>query len=389
MHNTSAKAETAVLVALITDAQDEPTTQVYLDELAFLASTLDIKVLKTFTQRLPRPHGSTFVGKGKLEEIVAYVRTHEVDMLIFDDDLQPSQVRNLEKELNGEKEENAKVKILDRSLLILDIFAHRAQTTQARTQVELAQYQYLLPRLTRMWSHLSKQKGGIGMRGPGEKELETDRRIIKDKINILRDKLEKIDQQGVTRRKARERMVRVALVGYTNVGKSTLMRLLSKADVFAENKLFATVDSTVRKVVLNQVPFLLTDTVGFIRKLPTLLIESFKSTLAEIVEADILLHVADLSSPHCYEQIDVVNETLQEIGAGDKTTIIVFNKADLITSELEETWQTKAYNYQDTIRISALQKQNIDQLRQMIYSLASEKFYAIFPNFLAQPIVEE
>ena len=387
MFQTGKKTETAVLVALITDTQDEPTTQVYLDELAFLASTLDIKVLKSYTQKLPRPHGATFVGKGKLEEIVAYVRTHEVDMLIFDDDLQPSQVRNLEKELNGEKEENAKVKILDRSLLILDIFAHRAKTTQAHTQVELAQYQYLLPRLTRMWTHLSKQKGGIGMRGPGEKELETDRRIIKDKIALLREKLSKIEQQSATRRKARERMVRVALVGYTNVGKSTLMRLLSKADVFAENKLFATVDSTVRKVVLNEIPFLLTDTVGFIRKLPTLLIESFKSTLAEIVEADILLHVADLSSPHCYEQIDVVNQTLQEIGAGDKPSIIVFNKADLVNPEQEETWKAHEYNYQHTIRISALQKQNIQALRQMIYTLSAEKFYSIFPNFLHQPTV--
>jgi GTP-binding protein HflX len=388
MYSTAKKNETAVLVALITDTQDEPTTQVYLDELAFLATTLEIEVKKTFTQRLPRPHSATFLGKGKLEDLVMYVKANNIDMVIFDDDLQPSQVRNLEKELNGEKIEGAKVKILDRSLLILDIFAHRAQTTQAHTQVELAQYQYLLPRLTRMWTHLSKQKGGIGMRGPGEKELETDRRIVKDKISLLREKLLKIEQQSATRRKSRERMVRVALVGYTNVGKSTLMRLLSKADVFAENKLFATVDSTVRKVVLNDVPFLLTDTVGFIRKLPTLLIESFKSTLAEIVEADILLHIADLSSPHCYEQIDVVNQTLQEIGAGDKPTIIVFNKADLVNPEDAETWQAREYNYQHTLRISALQKQNIDQLRQMIYSLASEKFYAIYPNFLQRPIVE-
>lgn len=388
MYSTAKKNETAVLVALITDTQDEPTTQVYLDELAFLATTLEIEVKKTFTQRLPRPHSATFLGKGKLEDLVMYVKANNIDMVIFDDDLQPSQVRNLEKELNGEKIEGAKVKILDRSLLILDIFAHRAQTTQAHTQVELAQYQYLLPRLTRMWTHLSKQKGGIGMRGPGEKELETDRRIVKDKISLLREKLLKIEQQSATRRKSRERMVRVALVGYTNVGKSTLMRLLSKADVFAENKLFATVDSTVRKVVLNDVPFLLTDTVGFIRKLPTLLIESFKSTLAEIVEADILLHIADLSSPHCYEQIDVVNQTLQEIGAGDKPTIIVFNKADLVNPEDVETWQAREYNYQHTLRISALQKQNIDQLRQMIYSLASEKFYAIYPNFLQRPNLE-
>jgi GTP-binding protein HflX len=388
MYETALKNETAVLVALITDTQDEPTTQVYLDELAFLATTLNIKVQKHFTQRLPRPHTSTFVGKGKLEEIVEFVRVKGIDMVIFDDDLQPSQVRNLEKAFNGENVDNAKIKILDRSLLILDIFSHRAQTTQARTQVELAQYQYLLPRLTRMWSHLSKQKGGIGMRGPGEKELETDRRIVKDKISILRDKLTKIEQQSATRRKTRERMVRVALVGYTNVGKSTLMRLLSKADVFAENKLFATVDSTVRKVVLNQIPFLLTDTVGFIRKLPTLLIESFKSTLAEIVEADILLHVADLSSPHCYEQIDVVNQTLLEIGVEDKPTIIVFNKADLVNPEQMETWESKEYNFQNTIRISALQKQNIDSLRQMIYSMASEKFYAIYPNFLQNPILQ-
>ena len=331
---------------------------------------------------MAKPLGATFVGKGKLEEIVTYVNRHAIDMVIFDDDLQPSQVRNLEQALNGEREEDAKCKILDRSLLILDIFAHRAQSTQARTQVELAQYQYLLPRLTRMWTHLSKQKGGIGMRGPGEKELETDKRIIKDKIALLKDKLSKIDQQSTTRRKARERMVRIALVGYTNVGKSTLMRLLAKADVFAENKLFATVDSTVRKVVLNEIPFLLTDTVGFIRKLPTLLIESFKSTLAEIVEADILLHVADMSSPHCQEQIEIVNQTLISIGATDKAMILVLNKADLVEEGAPLGFVDKATHQ---IHISALKKQNIDTLRQTIYSLAAERFYEIFPNFLQRP----
>jgi GTP-binding protein HflX len=382
---TKKPAEKAVLVALIQDKQSEETTQIYLDELAFLSKTLDIQVIKSFTQKLSKPDTRTFIGKGKLEEVLECVRKHEADMVIFDDDLSPSQVRNLEQIINeGDSAEDAKCKILDRSLLILDIFVHRAKTTQARTQVELAQYQYLLPRLTRMWTHLSKQKGGIGMRGPGEKEIETDRRIIKDKIALLKENLKKIEQQSATRRKARERMVRVALVGYTNVGKSTLMRLLSKSEVFAENKLFATVDSTVRKVVLNEVPFLLSDTVGFIRKLPTLLIESFKSTLAEIIEADILLHVADISTPYCEEQIEIVHKTLAELGAADKPTILVFNKVDL----LEENEGSLGYLLKENervVRISATEKQNIDTLRQTIYDLAAEKFYSIFPNFLQKP----
>lgn len=376
--------ETAVLVAMIQDKQNEETTKAYLDELAFLAETLNLKVVETFTQRLHKPDSKTFLGKGKLQEVIDYVKIHKIDMVIFDDDLNFSQIRNLERAINGEVIDKAECKILDRSLLILDIFSSRAQTTQAKTQVELAQYQYLLPRLTRMWSHLSKQKGGIGMRGPGEKELETDRRIVKDKISLLKDKLKIIDKQSATRRKARERMVRLALVGYTNVGKSTLMQLLSKSDVFAENKLFATVDSTVRKVVLNQVPFLLTDTVGFIRKLPTLLIESFKSTLDEIKEADILLHVADISTPFCEEQIEIVNRTLVEIGAGDKPTILIFNKIDLID---DPTIHLPFYerDNQRIIRVSATNQENIQELKQLIFDLASEKYYKIYPNMLQKP----
>jgi GTPase len=383
MYETAQKAETAVLVAVISDRQNEESTKIYLEELAFLAKTINIQVAKAFTQKLGKPDTRTFVGKGKLADIVTYVVDNEIDMVIFDDDLSPSQVRNLEIELNGgNTEEQAKIKILDRSLLILDIFSVRAQTVQARTQVELAQYQYLYPRLTRMWTHLSKQKGGIGMRGPGEKELETDRRIIKEKIALLKEKLKEIDKQSVTRRKSRDKMVRLALVGYTNVGKSTLMQLLAKADVFAENKLFATVDSTVRKVVLKNLPFLLTDTVGFIRKLPTLLIESFKSTLDEIIEADILLHVADISSPHCEEQIEVVNKTLVEIGAGNKPTILILNKIDLVDGDVQNPPLTDWEQEPLTIRISAGKQQNIEQLREMIFQLASEKYYAIFPNYI-------
>jgi GTPase len=388
---TAKKQETAVLVALITQKQPLEKTQEYLNELAFLAETSGVKTLHFFLQKLDRPDTRTFVGKGKLEEIVAYVLDKNVDMVIFDDDLSPSQVRNLEAEL--------KVKILDRSLLILNIFSARAQTTQARTQVELAQYEYILPRLTRMWSHLSKQKGGIGMRGPGEKELETDKRIVKDRIAFLRDKLDKIDKQSVTRRKDRERMVRVALVGYTNVGKSTLMRQLSKSEVFAENKLFATVDSTVRKVVLDNIPFLLTDTVGFIRKLPTKLIESFKSTLDEIREADILLHVVDISHPSYDEQIEIVNATLADIGATNKPTLLVFNKMDLYKPEMEEeeeplpedgaqlTKLKKTYisKTQDkTIFISAEKKENLNELRQILAEMVAEKHFTIFPNWFPQ-----
>lgn len=401
--STAKRKETAVLVALINQSQPEYKVEEYLDELAFLAETSGAITKKKFTQKLEKPDVTYFVGKGKLEEIQAYVQANDIDMVIFDDDLSPSQVRNVENKL--------KCKILDRSLLILNIFSIRAKTAQAKAQVELAQYQYLLPRLTRMWSHLSKQKGGIGMRGPGEKELETDRRIVRDKIALFNKKLEKIDRQNATRRKAREQVVRVALVGYTNVGKSTLMHLLSKSDVFAENKLFATVDSTVRKVVIGRIPFLLTDTVGFIRKLPHALIECFKSTLDEIREADVLLHVVDASHPSFEEQISVVNHTLAEIGVNDKPTLLVFNKVDKLMKEeranghdasedgtinnaeaeidyhppltleqLEATYMGKGSN--DAIFISAVDKLNIDKLRQAIYDKVADKYFTIYPNYV-------
>ncbi len=390
--STALRKETAVLVALINQKQPEHKTHEYLDELAFLAETSGAITLERFTQRLEKPDVTTFVGKGKLKEIEQYVNAHEVDMVIFDDDLTPSQVRNIEIAL--------KCKVLDRSLLILNIFSIRAKTAQAKSQVELAQYQYILPRLTKMWTHLSKQKGGIGMRGPGEKELETDRRIVRDRIALFSKKLEKLDKQSATRRKSRQKVVRVALVGYTNVGKSTLMRLLSKSDVFAENKLFATVDSTVRKVVINQIPFLLTDTVGFIRKLPHTLIECFKSTLDEIREADILLHVVDVSHSSFEEQIQIVNKTLAEIGTADKPTLLVFNKVDQLLSaqhklngqdngeydyqppvtleELEKTHMGQ--NGEDTIFISAEKKINVNKLRQAIYEKVADKYFTIYPN---------
>lgn len=390
---TAVKKETAVLVALINQSQPAFRVNEYLDELAFLAETSGAITLKRFTQKLEKSDVAYFVGKGKLEEIRKYVQEHQVDMVIFDDDLTPSQVRNLEREL--------KCKILDRSLLILNIFSIRAKTAQAKSQVELAQYQYLLPRLTKMWSHLSKQKGGIGMRGPGEKELETDRRIVRDKIALFNKKLEKIDKQNATRRKAREKVVRVALVGYTNVGKSTLMQLLSKTDVFAENKLFATVDSTVRKVVINEIPFLLTDTVGFIRKLPHALIECFKSTLDEIREADILLHVVDVSHPSFEEQINVVSTTLAEIDAADKPTIMVFNKIDqlmqhnghalnghedevdyhppLTLQQLESTYMGNGHH--DAVFISAAKQINLDKLREALYEKVADKYFTIYPNY--------
>ncbi|GAB4395320.1 MAG: GTPase HflX [Microscillaceae bacterium] len=380
-HLTAKPAETAVLVAVIQDRQDPITAQAHLDELAFLAQTLALNVKQTFVQRLEKPDTKTFVGKGKLMELTSFIQEQEIDIVIFDDDLSPSQVRNLERAINGTVIDEAKTKILDRSLLILDIFSHRARTVQAKTQVELAQYQYLLPRLTRMWTHLSKQKGGIGMRGPGEKELETDRRIVKDKIAFLRQKLDKIDQQSATRRKARTQTVRVALVGYTNVGKSTLMQLLSKSEVFAENKLFATVDSTVRKVVLHQLPFLLTDTVGFIRKLPTLLIESFKSTLDEITEADLLIHVADVASPDCEEQVEVVNQTLAEIGAANKPTLLVFNKLDLLPAH-ERHIKASTREYEKTLGISAHKNLHLDELRQMLYEMVAERYQVLYPNQL-------
>ncbi len=391
--STAKLAENAIIVGLITPEQNADQTKEYLDELEFLAATSGVTVLKRFTQRVQRSDQRTFVGKGKLEEITTYVLDNPVDSVIFDDDLSPSQVRNLEAAFK-------ETKVLDRSLLILNIFSQRAQTDQSKKQVELAQYQYLFPRLTRMWSHLSRQKGGIGMRGPGEKELETDKRIVQDRIAFLKKKLEKIDLQSATRRKERNRLVRVSLVGYTNVGKSTLMQRLAKTDAFAENKLFATIDSTVRKVVLGNIPFLLTDTVGFIRKLPTTLVESFKSTLDEIREADILLHVVDISHAAFEEQIKVVNETLTEIGAGDKPTVIVFNKLDKFQPESEEGLDdhlaTEAdleanlkrlkasylgKNTENVVFISATEKENLDELRDILLNLVSEKHFQIYPNW--------
>jgi len=370
-----------------------------------LADTSQINTLYTFTQKLEKPDTRTYVGKGKMQDIIAYVVDNDVDMVIFDDDLSPVQIRNIETEFAKFQHE---VKILDRSLLILNIFAMRAKTVQAKTQVELAQQQYILPRLTRMWTHLSKQRGGVGMRGPGEKELETDRRIANDRIVFLKEKLKQIDKQAFTQRKNRDRMVRVSLVGYTNVGKSTLMRRLAKAEVFAENKLFATVDATVRKVTFDTIPFLLSDTVGFIRKLPTMLIESFKSTLDEVREADILLHVVDISHPNYEEHIEVVNSTLTEIGAADKPTILVFNKIDLFSSEevVINDWEIGSGNEPEnqqsriekvtaflknsymnnpqpqTVFISAEQKENIEELRETIVKAVKEKHILIFPNWL-------
>ncbi|MFT6894673.1 MAG: GTP-binding protein HflX, partial [Algoriphagus sp.] len=319
LHDTSVKEPTAVLVSIIRQYQSEVVTAEYLDELAFLTETLGAKTVYRFTQKMEKPDIKTFVGSGKLAEILSYVTHFEVDMVIFDDDLSPSQMRNLEDEL--------KVKIYDRSLLILDIFLNRAQTAQAKTQVELARFQYLLPRLTNMWTHLERQRGGTTTRGgSGEKEIETDKRDIRNRITLLKEKLLEIEKQGETQRKGRKGIVRVAIVGYTNVGKSTLMNLITKTDILAENKLFATVDSTVRKVVFENVPFLLSDTVGFIRKLPTHLIESFKSTLEEIREADLLIHVVDISHPHFEDHIAVVTQTLNEIKAGEKPILLVFNK---------------------------------------------------------------
>ncbi|MBP6386896.1 MAG: GTPase HflX [Pseudarcicella sp.] len=404
MHSTKETQETAILVAITTQKQPERKTLEYLEELAFLAETSGVVTKKVFTQKMERPHNGTYVGKGKLEEIIAYVVDNAIDMIIFDDELSPIQVRNLESRFEALQKD---VKVLDRPLMILNIFAQRAQTIQAKTQVELAQYQYMLPRLTRMWTHLSKQKGGIGMRGPGEKELETDRRIAKDRITLLKEKLKLIDIQSNTQRKNRDRMVRVSLVGYTNVGKSTLMTKLSKSDVFAENKLFATVDSTVRKVTINNIPFLLTDTVGFIRKLPTMLVESFKSTLDEVREADILLHVVDISHPSFEEQIEVVNTILAEIGAGNKPTILVFNKIDLFEAEaleevinleeelpentqklkIERVTQFLKNSYLDTpqpqaVFVSAEQRENLEELRTAMLAQIKEKHIQIFPNWL-------
>lgn len=388
--------ERTVLVGLITARQNEQKTREYLDELAFLAETAGAVPEKVFLQKLDTPNPRTYVGKGKLDEIRQYVEDQEVGMVIFDDDLSTKQAANIEKEL--------KVKILDRTSLILDIFARRAQTATARTQVELAQYQYLLPRLTRMWTHLERQRGGIGMRGPGETQIETDRRIILDKISRLKEELRHIDRQKSIQRKNRGKLTRVALVGYTNVGKSTIMNLLSKSEVFAENKLFATLDTTVRKVIIDNLPFLLTDTVGFIRKLPTHLVDSFKSTLDEVREADLLLHVVDVSHPQFEEQIEVVNRTLAEVcNAGEKPMIMVFNKIDAFTytpkeeddltprtkeniplEEFERTWMAKTSG--NCVFVSAKEKINIEALKQMLYEKAREIHAERFPynDFLFQ-----
>ncbi len=387
-HKSSAKVvfEKAVLVGLIHGYQTEDKLKEYLDELAFLAQTAGAEVVKIFTQKLARPQRATFIGTGKLAEIAEYVEAKQADLVIFDDDLTPMQQNNIEKAL--------KCKVIDRSFLILDIFARRAQTAQAKTQVELAQLQYLLPRLRGLWTHLERQRGGIGMRGPGEQEIETDRRIVKEKIARLKQKLQTIDRQSTTMRKQRNDMVRVSLVGYTNVGKSTLMNLLCKADVFAENKLFATLDTTVRKVVWDETPFLLSDTVGFIRKLPHSLIESFKSTLDEVREADILLHVIDLAHPQFEDQMNEVNATLREISAGDKPTLVLFNKTDLyetlrfdeylpedvkadIWRELHETWQTRLNG--QCLFISALQRDKLDILRRMILDAVQEQYTLRYP----------
>jgi GTPase len=376
MIETTPPIEKAVIVGLIYKGQEERQAQEYLEELEFLADTAGASVMKKFTQKLDVPHGATFVGAGKLEEIGEYIKAMEIDTVIFDDELSPTQLRNIERILE--------CKIVDRTNLILDIFARRAQTAHAKTQVELAQYQYLLPRLTRMWTHLERQRGGIGLRGPGETQIETDRRIILDKISRLKEQLKKIDRQKSAQRKNRGKLVRVALVGYTNVGKSTLMNLLSKSDVFAENKLFATLDTTVRKVIMANLPFLLADTVGFIRKLPHDLVESFKSTLDEVREADILVHVVDISHPGFEEQILTVNNTLKEIGAGDKETIYVFNKIDafeyiekdeddltpktqenMSLEEWKNSWMAK--KNMPAVFISATQKENIEELRNLLY----------------------
>lgn len=374
MIETKKAQEYGVLVAVAPKFQPDEKTKEFLDELEFLVQTLDIKVEKAYAQKLEHPDPRTFIGKGKLEEIKEYVKAKNIGNVIFDDDLSPSQLRNLEKEL--------KVKIYDRSLLILDIFLKRAKTTQAKTQVELARYQYLLPRLTRMWTHLERQRGGTSTRGgAGEKEIETDRRNIRNQINILRKKLDKIETQAATRRKSRDGIVRMALVGYTNAGKSTLMRLISKEKVYAKDELFATVDSTVRKVVINQIPFLLSDTVGFIRKLPHNLIESFKSTLEEVKEADILLHVIDTSNPAYEDHVTVVENTLEEIGAADIRTIKVYNKVDMLEdiSDIHTNGKGKS---QPSIFVSAKTRFHLAELRSLIYEEVKREHMKIYPNYL-------
>ncbi len=392
--------EKAVLVGVITPQQTEQKEREYIEELAFLAETAGAHPQKIFLQKLDCPNSNTFVGPGKLEEIRDYIKEqeeteNEVGLALFDDELSPKQIRNIEKELG--------VKILDRTSLILDIFARRAQTAHAKTQVELAQYRYLLPRLTGMWTHLERQRGGIGMRGPGETQIETDRRIILTKISLLKEELKSIDRQKIIQRKNRGKMVRVALVGYTNAGKSTMMNVISKSDVFAENKLFATLDTTVRKVTIDNLPFLLTDTVGFIRKLPTYLVESFKSTLDEVREADLLVHVVDISNPTFEDQIAVVEKTLQEIDTQEKPTIIVFNKIDAFTytpkeeddltpktrenislEELKNTWMAKLQD--NCIFVSAKEKTNLEEFKQMLYNKVKEIHVTRFPynDFLYQ-----
>ena len=394
-------SEKAVLIGVITQQQNETQSNEYLDELDFLTSTAGGVTVKRFIQKMERPNPKTFLGVGKLDEVRAYIESNGVGTAIFDDELSPAQIRNIEKVLD--------CKILDRTNLILDIFAQRAQTSSAKTQVELAQCQYLLPRLTRLWTHLDKQKGGIGMRGPGETEIETDRRIIRDKIDLLKKKLKTIDKQMAVQRKNRGKMVRVALVGYTNVGKSTLMNVISKSDVFAENKLFATLDTTVRKVVIKNIPFLMTDTVGFIRKLPTQLVESFKSTLDEVREADLLLHVVDISHPNFEDHIASVNGVLADIKCADKTTVMVFNKIDAYVHEtIEEDdivtersklhytledWQKTWMNDKNetSIFISALNKENLEEFKETAYNEVKKIHIERFPynNFLYDEYKEE
>jgi GTP-binding protein HflX len=409
---SESKAETAILIGLITSYQDERKTNEYLDELDFLASTAGAVVVKRFTQRIDRPHPVTYVGSGKLVEIGAYIEERkdsddEIGMVIFDDELSAKQLRNIEKEL--------KVKILDRTSLILDIFAMRAQTAHAKVQVELAQYKYMLPRLQRLWTHLERQGGGsgsgkggsVGLRGPGETQLEMDRRIILGRMSLLKEQLQQIDRQKATQRKNRGRLIRVALVGYTNVGKSTLMNLLAKSEVFAENKLFATLDTTVRKVIIDNLPFLLSDTVGFIRKLPTDLVESFKSTLDEVREADLLLHVVDISHPDFEEQIEVVNKTLADLNCGDKPMMVIFNKVDayknvpkeeddltprtrenLTLDELKSTWMAKLAD--NCMFISARERTNIDNLKDVIYKRVCELHVQKYPyNDFLYPTYDE
>lgn len=386
---TDTVQERAIIVGLITPEQDEDHVKEYLDELAFLAETSGAITEKRFVQKLEHPHPATFVGKGKLEDINKYARENDIDLVIFDDELSPTQLRNVERVLER--------KVLDRSNLILDIFASRARTANAKTQVELAQYQYLLPRLTRMWTHLERQKGGIGMRGPGETQIETDRRIIQQKIALLKEKLVKIDKQKAVQRGNRGKLVRVALVGYTNVGKSTTMNMLSKSEVFAENKLFATLDTTVRKIVIKNIPFLLSDTVGFIRKLPHQLIDSFKSTLDEVRESDILIHILDISHPNFEEHYEVVNKTLEEIDSLDKPTIVLFNKIDAYSfadhlpyeihdenanatslEELKKTWMAKM-NDKKCVFISATNKDNIEEFKEVLYEEVKKIHVARFP----------